>query len=117
MTSNHLKKEREINAVVDAMIPATEGEERFWDTAAREVLRGVLAHCNEHNRCSHAELWQALNSPVAEIRDMCRATALGRVGYTFIKDADSQQAAAVHAHLISYMSCLKVAARSKIERE
>jgi hypothetical protein len=117
MTVNDMEPKSKFTDIVDFMIPATEGEERFWDTAAREVLRGVLAYCHEHNQRSNAELWQALNSPAAEIRHMCGTTPLGTIGYAFIEDAESKQAVAVLAHLMSYMSCLEDAAETNIEEE
>ena len=104
---NELRSITDLTALTGSLIPLGKGDERFWCAAAQDVLRGVLACCHERNLRTNAQLWKALTSPIAEIRDMCRATPSGQAGYTYIQDASSKQAIGVHAVLMSFVSWLQ----------
>lgn len=106
---NELKSKPDLTAITDSLIPLARGEDRFWCAAAQDVLRGMLAFCYEYNKRSNKELWTALTSPLNEITEMCKATASGQAGYTYIQDSSSKQASGVNAVLMSYVSWLELA--------
>ncbi|MBJ6749921.1 type IV secretion system DNA-binding domain-containing protein [Geomonas anaerohicana] len=106
---NEFRYSLDFTALTASLIPLGIGDERFWCAAAQDVLRGVLSYCWDRNLRTNAQLWKALTSPIAEIRDMCRATDAGQAGYTYIQDASSKQAVGVHAVLMSFVAWLEFA--------
>lgn len=106
---NEFRSTLDFTALTASLIPLGIGDERFWCAAAQDVLRGVLSYCWDRNLRTNAQLWKALTSPIAEIRDMCRATDAGQAGYTYIQDASSKQAVGVHAVLMSFIAWLEFA--------
>jgi type IV secretory pathway TraG/TraD family ATPase VirD4 len=102
-----IESETDIHAVAVSLIPAPAGEDRFWDMAAQDVLKGLLAYCYRNGKRSNIELWHALASPIKDVADMCKATKLGQAGYCYIRDTDSKQAACVIGVLMSHLSWLE----------
>jgi type IV secretory pathway TraG/TraD family ATPase VirD4 len=98
-----------ISAVAGSLIPPGAGEERFWCTAAQEVLVGVIAALHHQGRRSNEDLWQALSSPIAEIARLCASVEQGAAGLKYIEDVSGKQAAIVGAVLMSYVSWLEFA--------
>ncbi len=106
---NELKTKPDLSAIAGSLIPPAKGEDRFWSSAAQDVLRGVMAYCFNSGNRSNAALWRAVTSPIKDIANMCQATASGQAGYSYIQDASSKQAAGVIAVLMSYVSWLEFA--------
>ena len=103
-----IKSGADVNAMAVAQMPAPRDEDRFWNIAAQDVLKGVLAYCDQTERRTNADLWQALSAPIPKMAEMCLATSTGRAGYRYILDAGSKQAAGVIAVLKSYLFWLEI---------
>lgn len=104
-----LKTKADLTALCQSLIPAAKGEERYWNTAAQDVLRGVLAGLYAENRRTNSALWSALTSPIEQIAELCASTPSGRAGFTYIQDASSKQAVSVISVLMSFVSWLEFA--------
>ncbi|KAB0669007.1 type IV secretion system DNA-binding domain-containing protein [Oryzomonas sagensis] len=104
---NEVKTMIDLSAITGSLIPASQGDDRFWSAASQDVARGVFAYNFTNNKRLNSDLWKSFTSPINDIADMCKATPLGQAGYAYIQDASSKQAASVIAVLMSYISWLE----------
>jgi len=102
-----IESEADINAIAVSLVPAPPDGDLFWNTAAQDVLKGLLASCHQSGKRSNIELWQVLAAPIKDVAEMCKSTKLGQAGYCYIQDADSKQAAGVIGALVSHLSWLE----------
>ena len=106
---NELKNKPDLGAIAGSLIPAATGEDRFWVSAAQDVLRGVMAYCHNTGQRSNAALWKAITSPTADLAKMCQQTSSGQAGFSYLQDHSSKLASGVVAVLMSYAGWLEFA--------
>lgn len=101
----------DISALVGSLVPASEGQERFWNTAAQDTLRGVIAalYAQGESSRSNTALWSALTSSIPDIAELCNTTAHGKAAYSHLQNPKNNQAAGIIAVLMSYVSFLEFA--------
>jgi type IV secretory pathway TraG/TraD family ATPase VirD4 len=106
---NDIESMLDLAAIVGILIPLGKGTELFWNSAARDVLRGVMAYCYKFGTRTNRDLCRALTSSIAEIAEMCRATEAGRAGYRYLQDSNAKIAEDIIAVLTSHVNWLEYA--------
>ncbi len=106
---NEVITKPDLHAITGSLIPPGHGDEKFWQAAAEAVLRGVMGYCWNQGTKQNSDLWKALTAPTNEIAEMCKVTAVGKAGYTFVQDASSKQAQGVCSVLMSFVSWMEYA--------
>jgi len=99
----------DLSAITGSLIPPSSGEERFWNTAADAVLRGIMAALWVQGKRTNRDLWQAVTLPIEAMAELLKTTEAGAAGHSYIQDASSKQASSVIAVLMSYVSWLEFA--------
>jgi hypothetical protein len=106
---NEIKSRLDLAAIVGILIPLGKDNELFWTSAARDVLRGVMAYCYKFGKRTNRELCQALTSSLSEMAMMCRATEAGRAGFRYLQDPCSKMAEDIIAVLTAHTNWLEFA--------
>lgn len=106
---NDIHFKHDIVAVVQSLIPPSQAEERFFNTAAADVLRGMLYYLYQVGKRTNADLWALVTSSTETIYEACKATEGGQAGAAYIQDASSKQALGVVSTVMSYLSWLEFA--------
>jgi type IV secretory pathway TraG/TraD family ATPase VirD4 len=106
---NDIETMLDLAAIVGILVPLGKGTEIFWNSAARDVLRGVIAYCYKFGERTNRDLCRALTSSIEEIAEMCRATEAGRAGYRYLQDSCAKLAEDIIAVLTTHVNWLEFA--------
>lgn len=99
----------DISMLLGSLVPPGNEVERFWHSAVRDVLRGVMAALYLQGKLSNEDIWQAISSSMKEIAELCAMTEQGAAGLKYIEKHGGKQASIVGAVMMMFCSWLEYA--------
>lgn len=106
---NDIETQLDLISLVAMLIPLGKGNDIFWNAAARDVLRGVIAWCYKFGQRTNRALCEALAGSIRDLAEMCRATQAGRAGARYLEDPCSKMAEGIIAVLTAHTDWLHFA--------
>lgn len=99
----------DISMLLSSLVPPGNEVERFWYSAVRDMLRGVIAGLYLQGKTSNEEIWRAVSSGMKEIAELCALTEQGAAGLKYIEKYGGKQASIVGAVAMMFCSWLEYA--------
>ena len=99
----------DISMVLGSLVPPGNEVQQFWNSAVRDVLRGVIAGLYLQGKRANADIWRAISSGMKEIARLCALTGQGAAGLKYIEKFEGKQASIVGAVTMMFCSWLEYA--------
>lgn len=97
---NEMQDSRGASMVAHSFIPKNDGNDRFWNESARDLLLAIIATAPEK---TNASLWATICTPESQLRALFESHEAGRIALKHLSAEGGNQAGGVIGTLMSYV--------------